>query len=243
MSAKSRSLYIDPPMLNSANPWCSSLEQLKKLYDCPYTGAVTTRTSLPGGFPNDEEIHQFAFYNPSTHKAGPANLDGQNNSDDSGSLNTLGYSPLPLKEYLGFIKSISDSLLESVSDAKGIKPFIVSVTGSVEEVVECYKQICEHQHHVRMALAMEVNLSCPNIPDKPPPAYSSSSLLAYLAALKLEIARQIEPVVPGKHTHIGSTHIPVSGPGHETWSCADGSPLLRLALKHHLIPITINTSR
>ena len=206
MSKNLRSLHIDPPLLNSANPWCSSLEQLKELYDCRHTGAVTTRTSLPGGFPNDEEIHQFAFYNPSTHKAEPANLDGQNKPDDSGSLNTLGYSPLPLNEYLGFIKSISDSL----SDPKELKPFIVSVTGTVEEVVECHKQICEHQHHVRMALAMEVNLSCPNIPNKPPPAYSSSSLLEYLAALKKEIAQQVEPVIPGKHTHVGSMHVPVS---------------------------------
>ncbi|KAF1964918.1 FMN-linked oxidoreductase [Bimuria novae-zelandiae CBS 107.79] len=208
MNTKSRPLHIDPPLLNSANPWCSTLEQLQDLYNCPSTGAVTTRTSLLNGFPNDEDIHQFAFYNPSTHKAGPANPSSQNGLDETGSLNTLGYSPLPLRDYLGFIKTISDSGLEA-SDAKDIKPFIVSVTGTVEEVVECYKQIHEHQHHVRMALAMEVNLSCPNIPDKPPPAYNSASLLAYLVALKQEIARQVEPVIPGQHTHIGSMHVPI----------------------------------
>ncbi len=32
-----------------------------------------------------------------------------------------------------------------------------------------------------------INLSCPNIPGKPPPAYSSASLLEYLCALKLAI--------------------------------------------------------
>jgi dihydroorotate dehydrogenase (fumarate) len=209
MDNNSRSLHIEPPLLNSANPWCSTLEQLQELYDCPDTGAVTTRTSLIEGFPNDEKIHQFAFFNPSTQEAGAANPAGQEKADASGSLNTLGYSPLPLEVYLGFIKTISNRLSERTSSAKHFKPFIVSVTGTVEEVVECYKQICEQQTHVRMALAMEVNLSCPNIPGKPPPAYSSDALLAYLIALKREIARQVEPIIAGKHTHAGTMHVPV----------------------------------
>lgn len=218
MDRKLRPLHIEPPLLNSANPWCSSLEQLQELYNCPDTGAVTTRTSLLNGFPNNNEIHQFTFYNPSTHKAGLPNLDQQNVPNENGSLNTLGYSPLPLKDYLSFVESISESIRESSTDPKKHKPFIISVTGTVEEIVECYRQICEHQHRVRMALAMEVNLSCPNIPDKPPPAYSSVSLLAYLTALKQEVARQVEPVIPGKHTHVGTMHVPVSDQGktHET---------------------------
>lgn len=214
MDTQSRPLHIDPPLLNSANPWCSTLEQLQELYDCPDTGAVTTRTSLLEGFPNDEDVHQFAFYNPSTHKAGSPNNSQSGGDGENGSLNTLGYSPLPLKEYLGFIKVISDGLPDTTSSSKRIKPFIVSVTGTVEEVVECYKQLREHQHHVRMALAMEVNLSCPNIAGKPPPAYSSVALLAYLVALKQEIARQVEPVIAGKHTHAGAMHVPVGKTYH-----------------------------
>lgn len=209
MDAHPKPLHIEPPLLNSANPWCSTLEQLQELYNCSSTGAVTTRTSLLEGFPSDEKIHQFAFFNPSTHEAGTANPTGQEKVDASGSLNTLGYSPLPLKQYLGFIKTISDHLGETAARTNHIKPFIVSVTGTVEEVVACYKQIREQQNHVRMALAMEVNLSCPNIPGKPPPAYSSDALLAYLVALKQEIARQVEPLLAGNHTHVGTTHIPV----------------------------------
>jgi dihydroorotate dehydrogenase (fumarate) len=213
MEKNSRYLHIEPPLLNSANPWCSTLEQLQELYDCPDTGAVTTRTSLLAGFPNDDKVHQFAFFNPSTHEAGAANPAVQEKVDASGSLNTLGYSPLPLKEYLDFIKTISDHLAERTSNAKHFKPFIVSVTGTVEEVVECYKQIGEQQTHVRMALAMEVNLSCPNIPGKPPPAYSTDALLAYLVALKGEISRQVEPIIAGKHTHTGTMHVPVCKTG------------------------------
>ncbi|KAJ4296765.1 dihydroorotate dehydrogenase [Kalmusia sp. IMI 367209] len=218
MAYSTKTLHIDPPLLNSANPWCSTLEQLQDLYNCPSTGAVTTRTSLLNGFPNDEAVHQFTFYNPSTHRAATANPARADKPDENGSLNTLGYSPLPLKEYLSFIKAISDAISEQSLDSNdgsnphrrsGIKPFIISVTGTVDEVVECYKLICQHQHSVRMVLAMEVNLSCPNIPDKPPPAYNSASLLAFLTALKQEVAKHVEPVIPGKHTHVGHVHVPI----------------------------------
>ena len=120
---------------------------------------------------------------------------------------TLGYSPRPLKEYLEDIKTISNSL-KDLKDGHHHKPFIISVTGSEEDVVECYKLITSHQKHVRMVLAMEVNLSCPNIPGKPPPAYSSASLLSYLTALKKEIGHQLEPLEQS-HPHEGHIHVPI----------------------------------
>lgn len=202
-----KKLIISPPLLNSANPWCSTLEQLQELYSSPHTGAVTTRTSLLHGFPHDSSIHQFTFYNPSSLASSDPNKDQGGTTDQNGSLNTLGYSPIPLHEYLGFIKTISDGL-DDLQDGRHYKPFVVSVTGSVEDVVECYKMIMEHQNKVRMVLAMEVNLSCPNIPGKPPPAYSSTSLLSYLSALKSEIAHQLEPLEQS-HPHEGHVHVPI----------------------------------
>lgn len=185
-------LMIDPPLLNSSNPWCTTLEQLRELYDCPFTGAVTTRTSLINGFPNDPSVHQYTFFNPKTSTA-TANV-AASTAEETGSLNTLGYSPLPLSKYLEFIKQISEDTMPA-SPAR-TKPFIISVTGSAAEVCECYRLISAHQRLVHMPLAMEINLSCPNIPDKPPPAYHSHHLAEYLSTLKTEVAR-------------GQTHIPV----------------------------------
>lgn len=51
-------IIIDPPLLNSASPWASDLDDLQALYDTPYTGAVTTRTSTLKGFADDPAIHQ-----------------------------------------------------------------------------------------------------------------------------------------------------------------------------------------
>jgi dihydroorotate dehydrogenase (fumarate) len=200
-------LAISPPLLNSSNPWCTSLVQLQELYDCPYTGAVTTRTSLLNSFPHDSSVHQFAFFNPQTLSASETNKDKGGTLEQTGSLNTLGYSPTPIQEYLDYIKTISDGL-KDLNKGEHYKPFVVSVTGSEEDVVECYKLLTAHQKHVRMGLAMEVNLSCPNIVGKPPPAYSSASLLSYLTALKVEIGKQLEPHEQ-PHPHEGHIHVPI----------------------------------
>ena len=182
------SLNIDPPLLNSANPWCTNLEQLQELYDSPHTGAITTRTSLLKGFPHDPAHHQFTFFNPSTHSSSAPNTDLAGDATTTGSLNTLGYSPLVLGQYLNFVGKISDTLpSEPPKGRETFKPILISVTGSVEEVAQCYQLIYTVQHSVKMPLAMEINLSCPNIPGKTPPAYNADALREYLAALKVAI--------------------------------------------------------
>jgi dihydroorotate dehydrogenase (fumarate) len=175
-------LEINPPLLNSASPWATTLDDLRQLYACSSTGAVTTRTSLLGGFSHDPEKHQYAFFSPAGSGPGLAL---------NASVNSLGYSPLPLQTYLSFIQTISDEL-----PAPSSKGFIVSVTGSPEEVVRCYERVAGAAAHVRFPLAMEVNLSCPNIPGRPPPAYSQEALVMYLEHLQRAIAENAVLRIP-----------------------------------------------
>lgn len=179
-------LKISPPLVNSANPWATTLEDLQALYLCPNIGAVTTRTSLISGFAHDPSKHQFTLFDAATHQSEQdrTKLKGSENA----SLNNLGYSPHTLETYLGFIAQIAEAPF-----AQPEKGFIVSVTGSPNEVAQCYSLIARQQRQVPFPLAMEINLSCPNIPDKPPPAYNGDSLKAYLAALQ-ELA--MKPGVP-----------------------------------------------
>lgn len=192
-------LEISPPLVNSSNPWATTLDDLTALYECPYTGAVTTRTSLLAGFSEDPEKHQFTFFNVATHESqqDQSQLAGNENA----SLNTLGYSPLNLESYLGFIETIAATAAASApssssSFARPNKGFIVSVTGSPEDVVNCYRAISETAARVPFPLAMEVNLSCPNIPGKPPPAYDGHALLEYLRALQDALAHSSGPRIP-----------------------------------------------
>lgn len=175
--------HIEPPLLNSSNPWATTLEDLQALFDCPHTGAITTRTSLLNGFEHDDKIHQSTFFNPSTHSPKPENVsDGHVDSAYSASLNTLGYSPIMLSTYLAMVLKIVESSSLS-GDRRGSKVIIISVTGSAEAVCECYERIQQVQDGIANPLCMEINLSCPNIPEKPPPAYSGESLAEYLRLL------------------------------------------------------------
>ncbi|KAL2152650.1 hypothetical protein VTH82DRAFT_5834 [Thermothelomyces myriococcoides] len=183
MDSASPLFEIYPPLINTACPWATTLDDLRDLYACPSTGAVTTRTSLVNGFDHSPDRHQYAFFDASL--AGTA---------DNASLNTLGYSPLTLETYLSFIKTISAEL-----PAKSSKGFIVSVTGTPEDVAVSYKLVASAAQYVQFPLAMEINLSCPNIPNRPPPAYSEEALLTYLSHLRkamTETANDNTPPVP-----------------------------------------------
>lgn len=165
-------LEFDPPLLNSATPWATTKQELQALYDCPYTGAVTTRTSLLTGFRHDDSVHQYAFVAGRERVTGPTKI-----PVSISSLNTLGYSPLSLTEYLRMVSEIHSN------ERPSPKPFIVSVTGQPDDIVECYKRIQDVSSKSSIRILMEVNLSCPNIVGKPPPAYSRSELKLYLDLL------------------------------------------------------------
>ena len=86
---------------------------------------------------------------------------------------------------------------DGLLDRKTIKPFIVSVTGTKEDVADMYTYLIrvqddadkmippsgEGKNASGLKLMMEVNLSCPNIPDKPPPAYDGVSLTEYITTI------------------------------------------------------------
>lgn len=120
----------------------------------------------------------------SSHQSSPANQQ-LTLPDQNSTLNTIGFSPFKLDEYLGFIQIISD---QQPAD-KPLKPFIISVTDPAEEMQICYEKITAFQSNVKMPLAMEINLSCPNIPGKIPSPYDKQELLSYLTALQQTIAQ------------------------------------------------------
>lgn len=182
---------IDPPLLNSANPWATTLDDLRTLYRHPCTGAVTTRTCLLQGFDHDDSVHQYAFFDPSTQtiRASTKGSKGKGRDIAPGSLNTLGYSPRHLEEYVHDILTLYEETLsgsqdgDSDSDDAKLKPIIISVAGSPQAIRKCWMRLCQFQALVEIPLLMEINLSCPNIAGKPPPAYSAESLKEYLSLL------------------------------------------------------------
>lgn len=181
-------LRINPPLLNSASPWATTYEDLKALYSCPFTGGVTVRTSLLKGFQHDQSVHQYAFFDSGS----AANVKGDESiAAGRTSLNTLGYSPVPLDEYLEIVRRVvidhsggGDGLENGMYREK--KLVILSVTGTPEEVEKAYLLIQGASRDYGLELGVEINLSCPNIKGKPPPAYDGAALAEYLVLIQTQ---------------------------------------------------------
>lgn len=192
---------INPPLLNSACPWATTIEDIQDLYNCPYTGATTIRTSLLNGFGHDPTVHQYTFFSPSVgFSTAVISKDGRGEAgrNESSSFNTLGYSPIILDRYLDLLASAAKGEMSHLH-LRNDKPIILSVAGRPEAVAECYKRISDVQDlYPQINLMMEINLSCPNILDEPPPAYNAGSLVEYLTALAL--VRGERPVLTGIKT-------------------------------------------
>lgn len=162
---------IYPPLLNTPNPKATTKQELADLYNFPYLGAITTRTSMLKGFAHQDNLHKYTLFEPESCHNHPESPDYRS------SLNTLGYSPLPLPTYLEFLREIG---AESQHKQKLV---IVSVAGNDAEIVESYALICASRAQTGMNLAMEINLSCPNIPGKAPLAYAKAELQSCLQGL------------------------------------------------------------
>ncbi|KAG9223293.1 hypothetical protein CCMSSC00406_0000018 [Pleurotus cornucopiae] len=182
---KIRSIEVEPAIINSSCAWSSDRDQLQALYDCTYTGAVTTRTATIGGF-DENDTHQVAFVNDEAHLT---------------TINSYGYSPHPLSTYLGVITDILSSEKTSLAPERlTSKPFIISITASDAPTLR--KMVASIQSTLRYTpddtaspwahrIAIELNTSCPNISGAPPPAYTPSAppLVDLLAVLKEEFKK------------------------------------------------------
>jgi len=182
---KIRSIYIDPPVMNSSCLWASDLSDLRTLYDSPHTGAVTTRTATLHGFSEDGS-HAHAFLHGSIS-----------------SINSYGYSPHPLSQYLAWVRILLTT--PTAAGTKPKKPIIISITAStppvlaqlVDEIQSLRAELRDGHLSSRPAdvdadasapdpsglIAVEINTSCPNIPGTPPPAYSLPQLFPFLDVL------------------------------------------------------------
>ncbi|KAJ2933587.1 hypothetical protein H1R20_g3530, partial [Candolleomyces eurysporus] len=164
------SVKVSPALLNSSCAWSSNLRDLQELYDSPYTGAITTRTATLAGFKEDES-HTVV-------------LGGSNTS----ALNSYGYSPHPLTEYLVWVRQI---LERSEAD----KPIIISITSStpdglrsmVTSIQDLRKEIGDTSRSPSR-IAIELNTSCPNIRNASPSGYSFKSLTPLLQVLSEEFS-------------------------------------------------------
>ncbi|KAG8696840.1 dihydroorotate dehydrogenase [Ceratobasidium sp. 394] len=186
-----RGLWFDTAVLNSSCPWASDLDDLTTLYASPFTGGITTRTSTLKGFPDDPKVHQVAFA-----------------SNSITTLNSYGYSPYPLSQYLEWVQKIISDNPESK------KPIIISITfdspgpegnesetsldtllGLIQTVRRQVSDIPSGSTGHAIRIAVEINTSCPNIVNKPPPSYEPTSMHPLLAVVAEHVTKDPSLVV------------------------------------------------
>ena len=110
-------------------------------------------------------------------------------------INSYGYSPHPLMEYLAWVENILTSHPSST------KPVIISITNSdpvvLQSMVRCIQELRFKLHDTNSGnpgtsrIAIELNTSCPNIPNSPPLGYSFKSLLPLLQVLRDAFAQDM----------------------------------------------------
>lgn len=96
--------------------------------------------------------------------------------DAQSSANSYGYSPHSLSTYLSWLRP----LLET----KRPKQLVVSITGTPSETRSMLETLRAFAaQHEGVVVAVEHNVSCPNIVGHPPPAYYEEDLRTYLELL------------------------------------------------------------
>jgi dihydroorotate dehydrogenase (fumarate) len=108
------------------------------------------------------------------------------------SINSFGYSPHPLSDYIVWIE-------ELLISAQKYKPIIVSITSNindpaslssmVDEIQRLRKRLHDQVVGAKARIAIELNTSCPNIQGSPPSAYDFHSLGLLLQLLAEAHAR------------------------------------------------------
>lgn len=116
---------------------------------------------------------------------------------DSTSINSYGFSPIKLNQYLTWIAQLYEESKESVVR----KPFIVSIGGSEDELVAAIRLIQNARNKLvkdgSEFIAIELNLSCPNIPHHPPPSYDMQALSSVLENILIPFCKEDNSLVFG----------------------------------------------
>jgi dihydroorotate dehydrogenase (fumarate) len=156
-------ISLSKVLLNSSNPFATSVDDLQKLANSPASGAFTTRTACPN-FEHDDAKHQWREWGSSSNGAAVG----------GNTINCLGYSCHTLEYYCDAIRKVQTS---------SNKPAFLSITGYAHESAEMLKKLGKFFADAPEKVLVEINLSCPNIPGKPPIAYDFVGMKEYLTTV------------------------------------------------------------
>ena len=96
-------------------------------------------------------------------------------------INSYGYSPHPLSDYLAWARTILEA------NPTSNKPVIISITApdapTLKALIDGVQELRQSSPAFGVRIAVELNTSCPNIKGSPPSGYSFPSLVPLLEVL------------------------------------------------------------
>lgn len=140
-------ISLSKVLLNSSNPFATSVDDLQKLANSPASRALTTRTACPN-FEHDDVKYLWREWGSSSKAAVGGNTS-----------NYLGYSCHTLQYYHDAIRKVQTN---------SNKPAFLSISGYAHESAQMLKKIGAVFADAPENVLVEINLSCPNIPGKSP---------------------------------------------------------------------------
>ncbi|KAI8983341.1 hypothetical protein BD414DRAFT_490631 [Trametes punicea] len=201
---KIHTLHIEPPVVNSSCAWASDYEQLRDLYDSTYTGAVITRTATFNGFSEDasntvafskETVSSVNSYGYSPHELSkylgwvytllttPC-LDGSPPKKPV-IISITASTPTVLAEMVDNIQDLRKRLRATYFASASLGEFIPPSPSRSSRNMGNASSHSPFVSNVDPAtlVGIELNTSCPNIKDAPPPSYTFPLLLPLLDVL------------------------------------------------------------
>ncbi|CDO70935.1 hypothetical protein BN946_scf184829.g44 [Trametes cinnabarina] len=203
---KIHTLHIEPPVVNASCAWASDYEQLRELYDSPHTGAVVTRTATFNGFSEDysntARIHRLRDTVSSVNSYGYSPHPLSSYLDWvytllttpclDGSLPTkpvimsiTASTPTVLAQMVDDIQTLRKRLRIAYASSASLGEFIppspsrANRTSAGTSAAHAFVPTVDPATLV----GIELNTSCPNIKDSPPPSYTFALLLPLLDVL------------------------------------------------------------
>ncbi|RPD81561.1 hypothetical protein L226DRAFT_564245 [Lentinus tigrinus ALCF2SS1-7] len=204
-------LHIEPPVVNASCAWASEYEQLRELYDSPHTGAVVTRTATFNGYSEDatntvafakSSVSSVNSYGYSPHSLSKylewvytllttPMLDGSPPTKPV-IVSITASTPTVLAEMVENIQTLRKKLRASYS-ASTYGDFAPPTPSQARRTSPGASSASPTHTHTAPAIVptidpatlvgIELNTSCPNIKDAPPPSYTFPFLLPYLDVL------------------------------------------------------------
>lgn len=146
LSAEIAGIAMNTPIFNASGVWCTTSDELQQCLQCPFAGAVITKSCTLLAREGNPKPRYAAFAS-------------------GNSINSMGLPNKGLEYYV-----------DAARDLNPHKPYFLSLAGLTRTENLQMLSMLQHDCCDAPVAGVELNLSCPNLPGKPQVAYDFEAM-------------------------------------------------------------------